>query len=568
MENWEAILRENLKGLIQQVDDRLATQQRILEKLLLQRPPFSSSPSSVAPKRLLHDDLPDELHSPKMAHPGVDLMDPWKVEETPDVSEPTAQLDSQVSGDTKLAESQATEPIKRRQLSQQNSYEMAQQEEMRMAPESEHIDKSMSINHFGAPKPKDIKDPARRYIAELVWTWQFETFFALIIFAHAMLLGVQIEWECSNVNESLPQELAVIHACFTFLFLVEVILRIIASGCREFFCGGAGAWNMLDVFLVVVALVELIADALVEDSLSAGGWRLLRILRLARSARGLRIVRLLRFVRPLRLLVFSIAITLKSLVWSIILLLLIIYLFSLLFADANLTYLHSPEAVWDEDQDKNLKFHFGTVLVSMHTLFRAISGGLEWRHAVMALENSLGWGWSSLFTLYIAFCCFAVLNVMTGVFCHSAITGAEQDHELMVQSMVNEQERIKAAFADLFRRMDKDGSGTITIREFENQFHVQNTKALFEALGLKAEDAWTLFRSLDKDGDHCIGEAEFVEGCIHVRGPAREVDLLRQSQRTRIQLETLEQNSQELSLLLQGVAQVLKVELDMGVSGE
>lgn len=43
-------------------------------------------------------------------------------------------------------------------------------------------------------------------------------------------------------------------------------------------------------------------------------------------------------------------------------------------------------------EDKNLKFHFGTVLVSMHTLFRAISGGLEWRHAVMALENSLGWG--------------------------------------------------------------------------------------------------------------------------------------------------------------------------------
>ena len=39
-----------------------------------------------------------------------------QVEETPDVSEPTAQLDSQVSGDTKLAESQATEPIKRRQL--------------------------------------------------------------------------------------------------------------------------------------------------------------------------------------------------------------------------------------------------------------------------------------------------------------------------------------------------------------------------------------------------------------------------------------------------------------------
>ena len=46
----------------------------------------------------------------------------------------------------------------------------------------------------------------------------------------------------------------------------------------------------------------------------------------------------------------------------------------------------------------------------------------------------------------------------------------------------------------------QDGSGTITIKEFEKGFHVETTKALFEALGLKAEDAWTLFRSLDKDG--------------------------------------------------------------------
>lgn len=50
-----------------------------------------------------------------------------------------------------------------------------------------------------------------------------------------------------------------------------------------------------------------------------------------------------------------------------------------------------------------------------------------------------------------------------------------------------------------FEGLRQDGSGTITIKEFERGFHVQTTKALFEALGLKAEDAWTLFRSLDKE---------------------------------------------------------------------
>eukprot|EP00913_Durusdinium_trenchii_P018270 g17165.t1 len=136
-------------------------------------------------------------------------------------------------------------------------------------------------------------------------------------------------------------------------------------------------------------------------------------------------------------------------------------------------------------------------------MFRAIAGGLEWRHASSALASSIGQGWSLLFTSYIAFCCFAV-------FCHSAITGAEQDHEIMVQSMVNEQDRIRHAFADLFHLMDKDGSGTITIKEFEKGFHVDTTKALFEALGLKAEDAWTLFRSLDKDGRNRLGFTELL----------------------------------------------------------
>jgi hypothetical protein len=129
----------------------------------------------------------------------------------------------------------------------------------------------------------------------------------------------------------------------------------------------------------------------------------------------------------------------------------------------------------------------------------------------------------------------------------------------------------------------QDGSGTITIKEFEKGFHVETTKALFEALGLKAEDAWTLFRSLDKDGgkkpnrhhhfscpgqqlqiykrtrqgiswlflafvrslvsfgnrpvgqdgDHRIGETEFVQGCINTRGPARQVDLRSQAQQNR-----------------------------------
>ncbi|CAE7212278.1 Scn8a, partial [Symbiodinium sp. CCMP2456] len=150
---------------------------------------------------------------------------------------------------------------------------------------------------------------------------------------------------------------------------------------------------------------------------------------------------------------------------------------------------------------------------------------------------------------------FCVVRAHLGVvFCHSAIAGAEQDHEFMVQSMVGEQERIRTVFCELFQMMDHDESGMITIKEFEHGFKVESTRAWFEALGIKAEDAWTIFRSLDRDGDHRIGISEFVEGCINIRGPAREVDLMRQSQRTHQQLQAVEGTLVDSLVLLKDVA--------------
>ena len=54
----------------------------------------------------------------------------------------------------------------------------------------------------------------------------------------------------------------------------------------------------------------------------------------------------------------------------------------------------------------------------------------------------ISWGWAYLFTLYVCIALFAVLNVMTGVFCQSAIENAEKDHELSMASMMNEKQEM------------------------------------------------------------------------------------------------------------------------------
>lgn len=50
-------------------------------------------------------------------------------------------------------------------------------------------------------------------------------------------------------------------------------------------------------------------------------------------------------------------------------------------------------------------------------------------------------------------------------------------------------------------------------------------RAFFDYLQVGALDAWTLFMSLDKDGDHTITAEEFTERCVQLHGPARSADL-------------------------------------------
>ena len=52
--------------------------------------------------------------------------------------------------------------------------------------------------------------------------------------------------------------------------------------------------------------------------------------------------------------------------------------------------------------------------------------------------------------------------------------------------------------------MDVTGQGEITIIEFERMFDDEEMKAFFQSIEINAVDAWTLFDSLDVNGDHTI----------------------------------------------------------------
>merc|ERR1712203_110711 len=107
----------------------------------------------------------------------------------------------------------------------------------------------------------------------------------------------------------------------------------------------------------------------------------------------------------------------------------------------------------------------------MSTLFKVMSSGIDW-HAVVIPLSEIGWLWVALFTLYVSFVHFALLNAVTGVFCQSAIEGAQYDKDLVVHELLaNKQLYINSAgalFRMIFDENLEDGTAAqATLEAFE-----------------------------------------------------------------------------------------------------
>jgi len=363
----------------------------------------------------------------------------------------------------------------------------------------------------------------------------FELFFAVTIISNAMYMGVEVDF--TSPGQDTPVEFTVIRSVYTTLFTVELILRLLAQGCH-FFRSEQWGWNCLDMLIVSSSVIETFLEIIrhvgsehMGSIQSMSHIRLVRIIRITRLLRVFRITRIVRFVRALRTLVYSIIGTLKSLVWALLLLFMIIYVFAIIFTQATVDYMLTDTGKKIDLRElgpngEALHRYWSTLPRSMFTLFKAICDGMSWEQAIAPLSD-VHWICVGLFTAYIAFASFAVLNVVTGVFCQSAIESAQHDLEMTIQSHITNKKMHVARIKRLFKEIDSDESGHITIKEFERHLRDESVQAYFESLELDPSDAWTLFKLLDWDASHAIDIDEFVLGCMRLKGAARSADIAR-----------------------------------------
>jgi hypothetical protein len=130
----------------------------------------------------------------------------------------------------------------------------------------------------------------------------------------------------------------------------------------------------------------------------------------------------------------------------------------------------------------------------------------------------VGHTWVAVFLAFISIVYFAVLNTITGVFCHSAIESAKKDTDLSQLTLERQKKQFETQMTKLFGDIDKDGSGMITLDELEGclgDLHFRNS---FTRLGIEIFDVWRLFTLLDNDGSGSIEIEEFINGCSQLAG--------------------------------------------------
>jgi len=346
---------------------------------------------------------------------------------------------------------------------------------------------------------------------------RFDYFIGLLILINGILMGVQVE-VATNQGTSVENSdgFRIVGVLFCICFTGEMAVRLYVHR-WSFFTSLDWRWNVLDFSIVILQIIEEImneiANATNDQNSTSSSFVFLRVLRGLRLVRIVRIVRVMHLLKELRSMISSVVGTLRSLLWTVVLLLLIMYMGAVYLSQLILDHgLSHPE---DVEPGTQLYEHYGSLSKSTLTLFMSITGGIDWRDAVDPLKDEISPHLSWLFASFVAFMLFSMLNVITGIFVESALNNSKEESDV---DMVN---YLHSVFVGPAKQTD----GKITWEEFEEKLDEPKMMSYFKSINLDPSEARFLFELLDIEGANSIDAEDFVMGCLRLRGPAQAIDL-------------------------------------------
>jgi len=322
-----------------------------------------------------------------------------------------------------------------------------------------------------------------------------------------VMVGINIFWIGYDVDnndaDALPQASAgfqFMENLFCIYFTGEILIRFVAfKEKRHAFIDPSFVVDLALVCLMIFETWFMYALHVVQGGSpefmdGAGALSLLRILRLSRMCR---LVRLLRAVPELMMLIKGLLASARSVLWTIGLLGIIVYVFSIGFK-----IITKGSRVGSE--------YFSSVSAGMVTL---ILPGLLPDTADTAYDIASDNAFAAVvFMAFILVAAITMMNLLIGVLVEGVSTVADVEKEALVIATA------RGELMQLFKSVDKDNSDTLSLEELESILLNPQSGVILNRLGVDIQSlvdnaSFQLFRMKDS-----ISFPEFLELALELRG--------------------------------------------------
>eukprot|EP00929_Paragymnodinium_shiwhaense_P114728 TRINITY_DN8321_c0_g2_i1.p1 TRINITY_DN8321_c0_g2~~TRINITY_DN8321_c0_g2_i1.p1 ORF type:complete len:838 (-),score=157.75 TRINITY_DN8321_c0_g2_i1:104-2548(-) len=330
----------------------------------------------------------------------------------------------------------------------------------------------------------------------------FENFTMMAVMAATIWIGFTAEMDENSST------VVVVENTFALYFLFEWTVRFLSFKDKKNCM--LDAWFVFDTALLCLIVLETWVMRLVNEIILnrvASESSVLRVLQMVRLTRLARLVRLLRWMPELVVLLKGIMLASRSVFFTLLLLLMIVYIFALTFRQFT-------------DGTELGRDYFPDVPTAM---VRLLMGGVLPDQAEFVLRcGADGFVYAFLSMCFVLCASLTVMNMLVGVLVDVVALVSNIENETMVIDCVRN--KMEHRFDEL--GLDADGDGFVSKEEFQTLLMDVDTAVFLDSIGI---DVMTLVEFSDVIiGENALQFHEFIGALVQMRvgNPAKVKDII------------------------------------------
>ncbi|CAE7348419.1 CACNA1S [Symbiodinium natans] len=385
-----------------------------------------------------------------------------------------------------------------------------QEEAVKSAPVSGGLFRNLHNEYSVAAVRKNVEDGlewdrmeslrAENRCMDIVRNPWFERLTMTIIFLNAVEMAINAELNEYTVLTDADPFFIAAEMFFCFFFTAELVMRYATylTTCQAF----KDMWFSFDFLLVILMNFETWVFPIVQvigqggESLStANALRVARVLRVLRTARMARLVKLMP---ELMILVKGMLVACRSVFFTLILLLLITFVFSITFIEFS-------------RGNPTLETHYFSSMGNsiMTLILRCI---LPDQEVFINSISSESWPLAALLLLFILLGSFTVMNMLLGVLVEAVKAVSTIEREQLDADFAR-----KVLWELIDKEGDEDGDNLLSEKEFVNLLKKPKAAKALMSLGVDTTAAYDYGKLLFEDGEKA-SFVDFMQAMLTLRG--------------------------------------------------